>query len=96
MFELIALVIAGVAGVGGYRATRRFVRDRLRFVDAAQNRAAPLVVGAGAALVAAPVVWLLPVVGGGTALALGAGVGYGVHRGARDIRDGGTYLLPGE
>ncbi|HKJ93254.1 MAG TPA: hypothetical protein VJ957_08800 [Longimicrobiales bacterium] len=85
MLELIAIVVAGAAGIGGYVKTRQFVRERLRFVDAARNRTAPFLAGAAAMLAAAPVVWLLPVVGGGTALLLGVGVGVGVHRGARDI-----------
>jgi hypothetical protein len=85
MLELIAIVVAGAAGIGGYVKARQFVRGRLRFVDAARHRAAPFVSGSVAALAAAPIVWLLPVVGGGTALLLGVGVGVGVHRGARDI-----------
>lgn len=88
MLELIALVVAGAAGIGGYVKSRQFVRNRLRFVDAARHRAAPFVSGSVAALVAAPLVWLLPVVGAGTALLLGVGVGVGVHRGARDIARG--------
>ncbi len=88
MLELIALVVAGAAGIGGYVKSRQFVRNRLRFVDAARHRAAPFVSGFVAALVAAPIVWLLPVVGAGTALLLGVGVGVGVHRGARDIARG--------
>jgi hypothetical protein len=88
MLELIAIAIAGVAGIGGYLKARQFVRDRLRFVDAARHRAAPIVSGSVAALVAAPIVWLLPVVGAGTAVMLGIGIGVGVHKGARDIARG--------
>ncbi|MEJ2678579.1 MAG: hypothetical protein P8174_05810 [Gemmatimonadota bacterium] len=88
MLELIAIAIAGVAGIGGYLKARQFVRDRLRFVDAARHRAAPIVSGSVAALVAAPIVWLLPVVGAGTAVMLGIGIGMGVHKGARDIARG--------
>lgn len=92
MLELIALAVAGLAGIGGYVKTRTFVRSRLRFVDGVQKRSAPIVVGGMAALAAGPVVWLLPVIGAGTALALGAGVGAGVSHGARDVRRG---LPPG-
>lgn len=88
MLELLAMAIAGVAGLGGYVKARQFVRGRLRFVDAARHRAAPLISGSVAALIAAPIVWLLPVVGAGTAVLLGVGVGVGVHRGARDIARG--------
>lgn len=85
MLELIALVVAGVAGVGGYMKSRSFTRERLRFVDVAQSKVAPVVAGGVAALAAAPVVWILPVVGAGTAVLFGVGVGAGVRRGAREI-----------
>jgi hypothetical protein len=45
-----------------------------------------VLVGVAATAVAAPVVWLLPLVGGGTALLFGGGVAMGVAAGARDIR----------
>ncbi|HEX9581182.1 MAG TPA: hypothetical protein VF970_08780, partial [Gemmatimonadales bacterium] len=80
----MALAAAGVAGGWGYLTSRRFVRQRLRFVDAVKKPVAPVVAGAVAALVAAPVVALLPVVGVGTAVAFGVGIGAGVARGARD------------
>ena len=35
---------------------------------------------------AAPLVWILPIVGSGTALLFGVGVGAGVAAGAKDIR----------
>jgi hypothetical protein len=86
MLELLGLFFtAGAAGVG-YVKSRSFVADRLRFVDAAQSPIAPLVAGAAAAVVAAPVVWLLPVVGTGTALLFGAAVGIGTRAGARAAR----------
>lgn len=85
---MIELVLLGAAaGIGaGYLKVRRFVRERLKFVDAVQTTAAPYAVGAVAALAAAPVVWLLPVVGAGTALVFGAGMGLAVSHGARDVR----------
>lgn len=86
MIELLALILAGGAVVGGYFKSRGFVRRRLRFVDGVQSGTAPFVAGTAAALVAAPVVWLLPVLGTGTALLFGAAVGIGVRAGARDIR----------
>lgn len=85
MIELVLLGAAAGIGVG-YVKVRRFVRERLRFVDAVQEPAAPFAVGAVAALAAAPVVWLLPVVGAGTALVFGAGMGLAVSHGARDVR----------
>lgn len=83
---MITLLIALVAAIAGFTFTRRFVRDRLRYVDVVQKKRAPLVAGALAIAVATPVVWLLPVVGAGTAIVFGAGVGFGVHKGARDVR----------
>ncbi len=86
MFELLALLVAGGSAAAGYVKARRFVRRRLRFVDAVQKGTAPLVAGAAAAVAAAPVVWVLPVVGAGTALLFGVSVGAGVRAGARDVR----------
>jgi hypothetical protein len=86
MFELIGLFATGAAGIGGFAATRSFVRERLRYVDLVQKRRAALLAGGAATLVAAPVVAILPLVGAGTALLFGAGVGYGVYKGARDVR----------
>ncbi|HEX6631451.1 MAG TPA: hypothetical protein VF048_10180 [Gemmatimonadaceae bacterium] len=83
---MITLLIALVAAIAGFTFTRRFVRDRLRYVDAVQKKRAPLLAGAVALAVATPVVWLLPVVGAGTALLFGGGVALGVHKGARDVR----------
>lgn len=88
------LVIGGTALItfGGYLKTRRFVRERLRFVNEAQAPSAPFIAGAAAALLAAPVVWLLPLVGAPTAVVFGLGVGWGVYHGGRDVR---RQLPPG-
>jgi hypothetical protein len=88
---MIELVIAGAAAGLGYIRSRDFVASRLRFVDAAQSPAAPLVAGVAAAAVAAPVALLLPLVGAGTVLLFGAAVGVGTRAGVRRIRDG-LYL----
>ncbi len=90
MFEIIGLVATGAASIWGYVQARRYVRGRLRFVDAVQKPMAPIVAGAAAAVVAAPIVWILPLVGAGTAIIFGAGVGLGTHHGQRD-----TKRLPG-
>jgi len=84
MFELIGLLAAGTAAGFGYVKSRAFVSDRLRFVDAARKPSAPLVAGVAATALAAPVVWLLPIVGAGTALAFGAAVGLGTRAGAKE------------
>lgn len=83
---MITLALAFAAAAFGYLQTRSFVRRRLAYVDAVQKGSAPLLAGVVAAAVAMPVVALLPLVGGGTALLFGAGVGAGVSAGARDTR----------
>lgn len=91
MLELITLGIAGASAVGGHIQARRFTRDRLRFVDLARRAHVPVIAGAAAALVAAPIVWVLPLVGAGTAVLFGVGVGTGVAAGRTDVR-----RLPGD
>jgi len=86
MLELIFAAGTGAATLFGYLKSRQFVRERLRFVDAAHKPTTPLVAGTAAALVAAPVVWLLPIVGAPAAVIFGVGVGWGVHHGSRDAR----------
>ena len=86
LFGLIALGAATVSGVGGYLQARSFTRRKLRFVDAAQSGAAPVVAGVSAAVVGGVAVALLPIVGAGTALIFGVGVGAGVAAGQSDIR----------
>lgn len=86
MLELLGLVASLAVAAIGYTQARAFVRDRLRYVDLAQSPIAPVVAGLGAAMLASPVVALLPLVGGGTALAFGLSVGVGVVNGQRDIR----------
>ncbi len=86
MIDLIFAAGTGAVTVFGYLKSRQFVRERLRFVDAAQKPSAAVIAGVGAALVAVPVVVLLPVVGLPAAVIFGVGVGWGVHHGARDVR----------
>jgi hypothetical protein len=92
MFELIGLVVAVGAAGAGYLRSRSFVAYRLRYVDAVQTPVAPLIAGAAAAVIAAPVVWVLPIIGSGTALLFGVAVGAGTRAGVRRIR---RTLLPG-
>jgi hypothetical protein len=81
---ILALVVAIVLSVAGYRTARAFTFERLRYTPVGEHPGASgLVAGLGAALLAAPLVALLPVVGAGTAIALGAGVGTGVVAGTR-------------
>ncbi len=89
-------VIVTLVGVGfGYSGTRRFVRQRLRYVDAVQGWGAPWIAALIAAVIAAPVVGILPHVGAGVALLFGASVGLGVSAGARDVRNGSNLIGPG-
>lgn len=85
---MIGLAATAIATVAGYLKSRQFVRDRLRYVDAAQSPMAPVVAGVGATVVAGLIVAFVPLVGIGTAVLFGAGVGAGVAAGARDIRRG--------
>ncbi len=84
MIGLIALIAAIAVGVFGFRAARTFTARRLRYTAVAEHPGASAFAAAlGATLLAAPVAAFLPVVGAGTALALGAGVGTGVVAGTR-------------
>ncbi len=94
MFGMITLLIALAAVFVGYSGARSFVRDRLRYVDGAQKGTAPIVAGIVAFLIALPVVWLLPLVGMGTAIAFALSVATGVAVGARDIKSGNYTSLP--
>lgn len=84
--ELLWLALTGAASLAGYLQSRRFVRQRLRFVDAVQKPTAPVIAGAVAGLAALPIAWLLPVVGWVSALVFGMGVGLGTRHGAVDAR----------
>lgn len=87
MFGLIAAGIAGVAGVVGHLKSRSFVGKRLRYTNIVETPALGLWAGVGATILAAPVVAVLPIVGAGTAIVIGAGVGTGVALGVRDTRE---------
>jgi len=84
--SMLGLAIAVASSMFGYWQARNFTQNKLRFVDAVQRTGVPFLAGIGAALVAMPIVWILPLVGTGTALLFGLGVALGVSAGARDIR----------
>ncbi len=88
MFGMLALVIALGASWFGYGTARRFVRDRLRYVESALSPGAAVIAGIGAAIILSPLAWLLPLVTGGTAIAFGLGVGLGARAGASDVKRG--------
>lgn len=91
MFELIGIGIAGVASVYGHLRSRKFVRKRLRYTRLVERPGLGVAAGVSAAVLAAPVVAILPLVGAGTALLFGAGVGTGVSMGAKEAREGDTW-----
>ena len=83
---IIWIAATGTASIWGYVQARRFMRKRLRFVDSAQKPMAPVVAGAAAAALMAPLALLLPFVGVGTAVLFGAGVGIGTSQGQKDVK----------
>jgi hypothetical protein len=95
MLLMLSFLIALAIAVLGFRAARRFVRDRLRFVDAAQRASAPWLAGIGALVVGAIVVALVPGLSIGTALTFALAIGTGVAAGAHDIRTGRHLLDDG-
>jgi hypothetical protein len=86
MFGIIGFAATVAAALFGFVQTRAFVRRRLAYVDAVHRSHVPFVAAIAAAALAVPVVALLPLVGGGTALVFGAAVGAGVSAGAKDTR----------
>jgi hypothetical protein len=86
MFVILSFLATMALATIAFTQARNFVTRRLRYVDAVQTAIAPIVAGLGAAVVALPIVALLPLVGAGTALSVGFGVGAGVAAGAREVR----------
>ncbi len=82
---LIWLGVSGGAALYSYMKSRQFVRSKLRFVDAVQNPAVPLVAGIGTAVVASALSFL-PIITVGTGLLVGLGVGTGVLHGSKDVK----------
>ncbi len=91
MLEIIGLGIAGAASVYGHVKSRKFVRRRLRYTGLVEKPGIGIAAGVVAAVCAAPVTAILPLIGAGTALLFGAGVGTGVSMGAREARDGDSW-----
>ncbi|MHB1311449.1 MAG: hypothetical protein ACYC3L_05475 [Gemmatimonadaceae bacterium] len=96
---LISLAVIAVGALMGYGTARRFVRDRLRFVDGAHKPSVALIAGVATFLIAMPVaslISILPLVhlGVGAALTVGLSVGMGVTAGSRDVREGRYELKP--
>ena len=86
MLTILAFAATFAIVLAGHHYSRQFVTRKLRYVSAVQKPTVPLIAGAAAAIVAAPVVAIVPLLGAGTALSFGAAVGMGVHSGAREIK----------
>ena len=87
MFGLIAAGIAGASGVFGHIRSRHFVGQKLRYTAVVEKPLLGVWAGVGATVIAAPLVALLPIVGAGTAIAIGAGIGTGVALGVKDSKE---------
>jgi hypothetical protein len=81
IFATIGLVATAGAAIFGFVSARNFMRKRLRFVDAAQGPAVPIIAG----IVTCVLVSLLPFFGIGSGILVGLGVGGGVLAGKQDI-----------
>ena len=86
---LISIAISLVVTSFGYATARKYVRERLKYVDAVQTMKAPIIAGVVGWALFMPLTWLLPwFIGLGTAIVFGLSVGLGVRAGANDIRIG--------
>ncbi len=90
---LISFAIAMVLATVLHSGVRKFVRNRLRYVDAVQKGFVPFIAGGAVLIAVMPLAALLPFVGIGTALTAGLAVGSGVAAGVRDIRTGVSPLI---
>ncbi len=99
MFSVLAFLasvaVASIVFILLKGGTRRFVRNRLRYVDAVQKGSAPYLAGGAVFLASLVIVAVLPLVGLGTAVTVALAVGTGVAAGARDIRNGTLPIVYG-
>jgi hypothetical protein len=87
IFTLLSIGISLAVSSLGFAMARKYVRDRLKFVDAVHTMKAPIIAGLIAWAVFMPLT-MFPLLGLGTAIVFGLSVGLGVRAGARDIRIG--------
>ena len=92
---ILSFAIASVIAIVLHGTARRFVRNRLRYVDAVQKAIVPWAAGGAVFLVGALLVPVIPIVGIGTAITAALAVGSGVAAGAKDIRKGTTPVVYG-
>jgi hypothetical protein len=86
-FILISIGISLAVTSFGFAVARKYVRDRLKFVEAVHTMKAPVVAGLVGWALFMPLT-LLPFIGLGTAIVFGLSVALGVRAGAKDIRIG--------
>ena len=94
MLQFLGFALAAALVLYAYTGAKNFVRKRLRYVDAALNKGAPVVAGLGAFVASLPLFAFvpLPFFGLWTSVALGLSIGAGVHVGARDIQSAAGYI----
>ena len=86
-FVLLSIGISLAVSSFGFAVARKYVRDRLKFVDAVHTMKAPVIAGLVGWAIAMPFT-LLPLFGLGTAIVFGLSVALGVRAGAKDIKIG--------
>jgi hypothetical protein len=85
---LLYFAITAAAGLITFGVTREFVRQRLRFVDAARHPVVPWLAAFGVLLVMLPVAALLPLITATTAGVAGAAAGLGTASGVKALKSG--------
>lgn len=85
LWNILALAVAVGAGVLAFGFVRGFIRNRLRYVDAARSSLVPWIAGGLGLLVSAPFT-LLPLVSGTTVAVVGLGAGLGARSAVAALR----------
>ena len=86
-WTLVSIAISLALTTAGFAVARRYVRDRLKFVDAVHTMKAPIIAGLVGWAVMMPLT-VFPLIGVGTAIIFGLSVALGVRAGAKDIKIG--------
>lgn len=87
IWTLVSIAISIALTTAGFAVARRYVRDRLKFVDAVHTMKAPLIAGLVGWAVLMPLT-IFPLIGVGTAILFGVSVALGVRAGSKDIKIG--------